>query len=85
MTSGVPLHPPPPQDVHDPQRGDARESQADVILISSDDEFDLDNRSDKSFESLGGLLLEARNAVQPRRIPSTGMRLDLAFPSRPVY
>ena len=84
-TSRVPSHPPPPQDVHDPQSGDARELQAEAILISSDDEFDLDNRSDTSFKSLGGLLSEARNTVQPGRISMTGMCLDLAFLGRPIY
>jgi hypothetical protein len=83
-TSGVPSHPPLPQDVHDPQSGDAGMSQADAILIPSDDEFDLDARSDTSFRSLGRPLSEACNTVQPGRISGTGMCLDLAFPGRPI-
>jgi hypothetical protein len=71
--------------VREPQSGDAGKSQAEVILIPSDDEFDLDGRSDTSFESLGGLLLDVRNTVQPGRISSTGMYLDLAFLGRPTY
>ena len=82
---GVPLHPPLLQDVHDPQRGGAGESQADAILIPSDDEFDdLDGRSDTSFESLDELLLKARK-VESGRVTGTGMCLDLAFLGRPAY
>jgi hypothetical protein len=84
-TSRVPSHPLLPQDVHDPQSGDTGKSQAEAILIPSDDEFDLDSRSDTSFESLGGLLSEARNTVQPGCISGTGMCLDLAFLGRPTY
>ncbi|KAK4149901.1 hypothetical protein C8A00DRAFT_46588 [Chaetomidium leptoderma] len=78
---GVPLHPPLPQDAHDPHRGSAGESQADAILIPSDDEFDdLDEgRSDTSFESLDGLLLDARNKVQSGRVTGTG--IDAPEPS----
>jgi hypothetical protein len=84
-TSGVPSHPPLPQDVHDPRSGDVGKSQVEAIVIPSDDEFDLDGRSDtSSFESLGGLLSEARNTVQPGRISGTGMCLDLAFLGRPI-
>ena len=66
------MHPPLPQDTHDPQRSGAGESQADAILILSDDEFDdLDGRSDTSFGSLDWL-----------RPTTTGMCLDLAFRGR---
>ena len=78
-TSRVPSHPLLPQDMRDPQSGDAGKSQVEVILIRDDGEFDLDSRSDTSFESLGGLLSEARSTVQPGRVSSTGMSLDLAF------
>jgi hypothetical protein len=84
-TSRVPSYPPLPQDVHDPQSGDAGKSQVEVILIPGDDEFDIDSRSDISLESLGGLLSEARNTVQPSRISSIGIYLDLAFLGRLIY
>ncbi len=84
-TTGVPSHPPLLQDVHDSQSGNAGKSQADAILILSDDEFDLDSRSNTSFESLDGLLQDARNKVQSGCITSAGICLDLAFPSRPIY
>ncbi len=84
-TSGVPSHPPLSQDVHDPRSGDAGKSQVEAIVIPSDGEFDLDSRSDTSFASLGRLLSEARNTVQPGRISSTGMCLDFAFLGRPTY
>jgi hypothetical protein len=46
----VSSHPPLLQDVHDPQSGNARKSQADAILIPGDDEFDdLDSRFGTSF------------------------------------
>ena len=57
-------------------------------MIPSDDEFDrfdLDSRSDTSFESLGGLLSEVCNIVQPSRISGTGMCLDPTFLGRPIY
>ena len=66
-TSGVPSHPPLPQDMRDPESGDAGKSQVEVIWIPSDG------------ESLGGLLSEARSTVQPGRVSGTGMSLDLAF------
>ena len=87
-TSGLPSHPPLPQDVHDPQSGNAGKSQVEVISIPSDDEFDPDsqfNISFESFESLGWLLSEAQNTVQPGRVAGTGMCLDLAFLGRPRY
>ncbi len=84
-TSRVPSRPPPPQDVHDPQSGDAGKPQVEVILIPSDDKFNLDSRSDISFKSLGRLLSEAHNTVEPGRISGTGMCLDLAFLGRPIY
>lgn len=83
---GVPLHPPLLQNALDPQPSSAGGSQADAILIPTDDEFDdLDGRSDTSFESLDGLLSEARNKVQSGCISGTGMCLDLAFLGRPIY
>ena len=83
---GVPLSPSLLQNAHDPQLSSAGGSEDDAILIPSDDEFDdLDGRSDTSFESLDGLLSEARNKVQSGRISGTGMCLDLAFLSRPTY
>ena len=82
---GSPLHPPLPRDTHNPQRRCARVSEADVILIPSDDEFDnLDGRSDASFESLDGPLPDARNRVESGPVAGTGMCLDLAFLSRPT-
>jgi hypothetical protein len=71
---GIPLHPPLPQDSHDPQRGVAGESQADATLIPSDDEVDLDGRSGTSFELP---LPDARNVI------GKGMCVDLAFLGRP--
>ncbi len=61
--------------MRDPESGDAGKSQVEVIWIPSDG----DSRSDTSFESLGGLLSEARSTVQPGRVSGTGMSLDLAF------
>jgi hypothetical protein len=82
---GAPLHPPVPQDAHEPRRGGTGESQADAILIPSDDEFDdLDGRSDTSFESLGGLLSDARNKVDSGHATGTGMCLDLAIFGTPT-
>jgi hypothetical protein len=82
---GVPLHPPLLQDVHNPQRGGAGESQADAILIPSDDEFDdRDGRSDTSLGSLDESLLKAHN-VESGRVTGTGMCLDLAFLGRLAY
>ncbi|KAK4131671.1 hypothetical protein BT67DRAFT_451539 [Trichocladium antarcticum] len=76
---GVSLHPPLPQDAYDLQRGGAGKSQADAILIPSDDEFDdLDGRSDTSFESLDGLLPDARNKVKSGRVTGTGKGVDAA-------
>lgn len=57
-------------------------SKVDTILIPSDDEFDnefdLDGRSDISFELLGGLLPDARNNVESCRVPGTGKGVDAA-------
>ncbi len=53
-------------------------------LIPSDDEFDLDSRSDTSFESLDELLSGARDKVQPSRVSDTGMCLDLTLLGRPT-
>ncbi|KAH6853074.1 hypothetical protein B0I37DRAFT_32 [Chaetomium sp. MPI-CAGE-AT-0009] len=69
---GVPLHLPLLQNVHNPQRGGAGESQADTILIPSDDD---DGRSDTSFESLDELL---RKNVESGRITGIGNRIDAA-------
>ena len=81
----VPLSPPLPQNAHSPQRSSAGESQADAILIPSDDESgDLDGRSDTSFESLDELVLKAHK-VESGCDTGTGMCLDLAFLSRPAY
>ncbi len=55
---GVSLHPPLPQDVHDPRSGDAGKPQADAILILGDDEFDLDGRFGTSFEWLARMCLD---------------------------
>lgn len=83
--SGSLLHLPLPQDIHDPQPKCSREPEADVILISSDDEPDNpDGRSDASFELLDGLLSDVCNKVKPSRVAGTGMCLDLAFLSRPT-
>ena len=71
------------QSAQDPQPSSAGGSQADAILIPSDDEFD--GRSDASFESLDGLLSEARRTVQPGRVSDIGMCLDLVFLGRPIY
>ncbi|KAK0702718.1 hypothetical protein B0H67DRAFT_452976, partial [Lasiosphaeris hirsuta] len=83
----VPLHLPLPQNAHDPPYGGAGTSRDDAILISSDDESDDDldeGRSDTSFESLNGLLLDARNEVKFSRVTGTGICLDLAFLGRPT-
>lgn len=81
----IPLHPPLPQDTHDPQSGSARESPADAILIRSDDKSsDLDSRSDTSFESLYELITDVCNKVAPGRVAWTGMCLDLTFFGRPT-
>ncbi|KAM7208844.1 hypothetical protein V8F06_014915 [Rhypophila decipiens] len=51
-------------------------SADDAILISSDDESDNDldeGRSDTSFESLDGLLQNARNKVKSGRVTGTGI------------
>ena len=80
------LSPPPPQDTYDSQHGGAGKSQDNAILIPSDVESDDDlddGRSDTSFESLGGLLLDARNKVKSGSVTSTGTCLDLAFLGRP--
>jgi hypothetical protein len=80
----VPLHPPLPQDAYDPQRGGAGKSQADAILIPSDDEFDdFDGRSNTTFGSLDGLQPDSRNKVKSGRVTGTGMCLDLEFLGRP--
>ncbi|KAK4031314.1 hypothetical protein C8A01DRAFT_21447, partial [Parachaetomium inaequale] len=71
--SGVSLYPPLLQDGYDPQSGDVGKSQADAILIPSEDEFDLDSRSDISFESLDGLLPDTRNKVKSGCVTGTGM------------
>jgi hypothetical protein len=76
---GVPLHLPLLQDVHNPQRGGAGESQADAILIPSDDD---DGRSDTFYESLDELLLKK---VESGRVTGTGMCLDVVFLGRPAY
>ncbi|KAK4096360.1 hypothetical protein N658DRAFT_519247 [Parathielavia hyrcaniae] len=76
---GAPLHPPLPQDAHEPQGGGTGESRADAILIPSDDEFDLDGLSDTSFDSLGGLLSDARNKVDSGHTTGTaGKGIDAA-------
>ncbi|EAQ84068.1 predicted protein [Chaetomium globosum CBS 148.51] len=76
---GSPLHPPLPQDAHDPHCRSAGKSQADAILISSDDEFDdLGGRSDTSLKSLDGLLPDARNKVKSGRVTGTGKGVDAA-------
>jgi hypothetical protein len=81
----VPLSPSPMQSTQDPQPSSAGGSQADAILIPTDDEpDDLDGRSDVSFESFDRLLSEARDTVQPGRVSDTGMCLDLAPPGRPT-
>ena len=79
---GAPLHLPSLQSMYNPQRGSAGESQADAILIPSDDDDDLDGRSDTSFESLDELLLKARAKVESGRVTGAGMCLDLAFLGR---
>ncbi|KAK4098109.1 hypothetical protein N658DRAFT_544685 [Parathielavia hyrcaniae] len=68
------------QNAHDPQPNSAGGSQADAILIPTDDEFDdLDGRYDTYFESLDGLLSEARNKIQSGRISGTaGQGVDAA-------
>jgi hypothetical protein len=53
-------------------------------LIPSDDEFDLDSRSDISFESLDELLSGARDKVQPSYVPDIGICLDLIPPGWPI-
>lgn len=84
--SGVPLSPSLLQTTHNPQPGSAGGSQEDTILIPTDDELeDIDSQFDASFESLGGLLSEARNTVQPGRISDAGICLDLAFVGGPTY
>ena len=83
--SRVLSHPPLPQDMHNPQSGNTGKSQADAILIRSDNEFDLNGRSNISFKSLDGLLPDARNKVQSGRITGVGICLDLAFLGRPIY
>ncbi|KAK4113098.1 hypothetical protein N656DRAFT_642230 [Canariomyces notabilis] len=76
---GVPLHPPLPQDTHDPQGGSVGGSQADAILILSDDEFnDFHGQPDTSFEWLDGLLPDARNKGESGRVTSTGKGVDAA-------
>ncbi|KAK0655549.1 hypothetical protein B0T16DRAFT_384400 [Cercophora newfieldiana] len=66
-------------DVHDPQSDGPGRSQVDAILIPSDDEFDnLDGRSDTSFESLSGLLLDARNKIKSGSVTGTGKGVDAA-------
>ncbi|KAK4221449.1 hypothetical protein QBC38DRAFT_461463 [Podospora fimiseda] len=57
-----------PRNAHNPQCSSAGESQADTILIPSDDDDDLDGRSDTSFESLDELLLKARAKFESGRI-----------------
>ncbi|KAK0718694.1 hypothetical protein B0T21DRAFT_54565 [Apiosordaria backusii] len=62
------------QSAQDPQPSSAGGSQADAILIPTDDEpDDLDGRSDVSFESLDGLLSETRDKIQPGRVSNTGV------------
>jgi hypothetical protein len=74
------------QSAQDLQPSSAGGSQADAILIPTDDEpDDLDGRSDVSFESLDGLLSEARDKVQPGRVSDIGMCLDLTLSGRPTY
>ncbi|KAK4227047.1 hypothetical protein QBC38DRAFT_444114 [Podospora fimiseda] len=75
---GVPLSPPLRQNAHDPQCSSAGESQADAILIPSDDDDDLVGRSDTSFESLDELLLKARAKVESGRVTGTGNCVDTA-------
>ncbi|KAK4220449.1 hypothetical protein QBC38DRAFT_527740, partial [Podospora fimiseda] len=75
---GVPLSPPLRQNAHDPQCSSAGESQADAILIPSDDDDDLDGRSDTSFKSLNELLLKARAKVESGRVTGTGNCVDAA-------
>jgi hypothetical protein len=77
---GVPLSPPLLQNAHDPQPSSVGGSQADAILIPSDDEFDdLDGRSDTSFKSLDGLLSDARDkqAKVSTLLPTIAMRRSL--------
>ncbi|KAK3312479.1 DHS-like NAD/FAD-binding domain-containing protein [Apodospora peruviana] len=72
---GVPLHLPLLESAQNPPRG-VGTSTDDAILISSDDESDDDldeGRSDTSFESLDGLLRNARNKVKCGRVTGTGM------------
>ncbi|KAH6612788.1 hypothetical protein B0J18DRAFT_414159 [Chaetomium sp. MPI-SDFR-AT-0129] len=74
---GVSLTPSPLQSAQDLQPSSARGSQADAILIPTDNELnDLDGRSDISFGSLSGLLSEAYNTVQPGRVSDTGKGVD---------
>lgn len=84
VASPKPLSPPLPQKAHDSQPSSAGGSQADAILIPSDDEFDLDGRSDTSFESIDRFLPDARTKVKSACVTGTGMCLDLAFLGRPT-
>jgi hypothetical protein len=59
-------------------------AQADAILIPSDAEFDLDGRSDTSFESIDKLLPDAHTKVKSACVTGAGMCLDLAFLGRPT-
>ncbi|KAK4098798.1 hypothetical protein N658DRAFT_509238 [Parathielavia hyrcaniae] len=53
-------------------------ARVEAIVIPSNDESDLDSRSDTSFKSLGGLLSEARDKVQSSRISGPGKGVDAA-------
>lgn len=82
----VPLSPPLPQEAHDFQPSSAGGSQADAILIPSDDEFDdLDGRSDISFESIDKLLPNARTKVESGRVNGAGMCVNLTLLGGPTY
>ncbi|KAM7209934.1 DHS-like NAD/FAD-binding domain containing protein [Rhypophila decipiens] len=75
-TFGVLLHLLLLENAQHPSRGGAGTSADDAILISSDDESDDDldeGRSDTSFESLDGLLQNARNKVKSGRVTGTGI------------
>lgn len=82
----VPLPPPLPQKAHDSQPSSAGGSQADTILIPSDNEFDdLDGRSDTSFESINKLLPNARTKVESGRVNGAGMCENLTLLGGPTY
>ncbi|KAK3933756.1 hypothetical protein QBC46DRAFT_431472 [Diplogelasinospora grovesii] len=77
----APLHPPPPQDAHDPRRGCTGKLRDDAVLIPSDDESDDDldgSRSDTSFPPLDELLAAACNEVKSGSVVGTGKSVDAA-------